>query len=126
MVLSDAQLKTLWIKRYGNNAWAKDCYGCWIYYYDRGRDCKPRRNPDGIIEPCGWEIDHIFPEAKGGSNNEYNLEFVYGGFNAMKADQIQYTLTSPTIFKVKKRPNKLGYGIYNTKTQLFIDWFSTH
>ena len=126
MSLSDEQLKNLWIKRYGNNPWAKDCYGCWIYYFDRGRDCPARKNPDGKLENCGWEIDHILPESRGGTDNVYNLEFVYGPFNALKSDQIQYTLTGQTVFKVLKRPYKPGYGIFNTSTQRFIDWESTH
>ena len=124
MNLSEEEVKRLWIKRYGNNAWVRDCYGCWIYFFDRGRDCKARKNPDGVIEPCGWEIDHIYPESRGGSDSEYNIEFVYGRFNEMKSDKLQYCLTGSTIFKVIKRPYKPGYGIYNTQTNRFIDWVS--
>lgn len=126
MNLSEDTIRDIWIKRYGNNAWAKDCYGAWIYFYDRGRECKPRTNPDGVIEPCGWEIDHIYPESKGGTNNEYNLEFAYGYFNSLKADQLRYKLTGNTIFSIRKRPYKNGYGIYNESKQKFVDWISTH
>ena len=126
MNISEETLKQLWIKRYGNNAWVKDCYGCWIYYFDHGRDCKARKNPDGVVEPCGWEIDHILPEARGGTDSEFNLEFVYGPFNAMKGDQTQYKLTGPSLFKIVKRPCKQGYGIYNATTGTFIDWISKH
>ena len=126
MSLTDNQLKALWIKRNGNKAWAKDCYGAWIYFYDRGRDCSPRVNPDGVKEPCGWEIDHIYPEAKGGRDDESNLEIVYGGFNGMKSDELNYKLTGDTVFKVMKRYYKGGYGIYDTKRQKFIDWVSNH
>lgn len=124
MNLTDNEIKRLWIKRYGDHAWAKDCYGCWIYFFDRGRDSPARKNPDGVVEPCGWEIDHIYPEAKGGTDSEYNLEFVYGKFNEMKSDRLQYFLTGSTLYKVMKRTTKPGYGIYDTKKYCFIDWVS--
>lgn len=126
MNLSEENIRNLWIKRYGNNAWIKDCYGAWIYFYDRGRDCKPRMNPDGIVEPCGWEIDHIFPESRGGTSSETNLEFVYGYFNSLKGDLLTYKLTGDTIYSIEKRPYKTGYGIYNKTTRSFVDWISLH
>lgn len=126
MAIDENMLKKLWIKRNGNSPWARDCYGVWIYYYDHGRDCKKRTTPDGRLEDCGWEIDHIFPEAKGGSDNEANLEFVYHVYNEAKSDKMVYELPNGKIYEVRKRPYKSGYGIYSRTSGRFIDWESKH
>ena len=124
MGIDENLLKRLWIKRYGNNPWARDCYGYWIYFYDHGRDCRKRTTPDGRLEDCGWEIDHILPEARGGSDYESNLEFVYHVCNEKKSDKTVYELANGKIYEVKSRPYKPGYGIYSRTLGRFIDWTS--
>lgn len=126
MSIDENSLKNLWISRYGNNAWARDCYGYWIYYYDHGRDCQKRITPDGRLEDCGWEIDHIFPESKGGTDSESNLEFVYHSCNETKTDKLVYELFNGKKYEVRRRNNKSGYGIYCITDNRFIDWISNH
>ena len=126
MSIDENLLKRLWVKRYGNTQWAKDCYGYWINFYDHGRDCRKRATPDGRLEDCGWEIDHILPESRGGSDNEYNLEFVYHVCNEKKSDKTVYELANGRIFEVRSRYYKPGYGIYNRFSGKFVDWESNH
>ena len=124
MSIDENLLRRLWIKRYGNNPWAKDCYGYWINYNDHGRDCRKRYTPDGRLEDCGWEIDHILPESRGGSDYEFNLEFVYHVCNEKKSDKTVYELANDRIYEVRSRPYKPGYGIYSRSLGRFIDWTS--
>lgn len=126
MTINSEKLETLWLKRYGNNAWAKDCYGYWINFFDHGQNCRPRRTPDGRIEDCGWEIDHIMPESRGGSDQPTNLEFVFHECNATKSDKLRYELANGKVYSVIKRTYKSGYGIFSHTLNRFIDWESTH
>lgn len=124
MGIDENLLKRLWVKRYGNNPWARDCYGYWIYFYDHGRDCRKRTTPDGRLEDCGWEIDHILPESRGGSDYESNLEFVYHVCNEKKSDKTVYELANGKIYEVRSRLYKSGCGIYSRALGKFIDWTS--
>ena len=126
MSIDENLLKRLWIKRYGNNQWAKDCYGYWINFYDHGRDCRKRTTPDGRLEDCGWEIDHILPESRGGTDYESNLEFVYHVCNEKKSDKTVYELANGRVYEVRNRYYKSGYGIFSRTLGRFIDWTSNN
>lgn len=125
MTIDDQNLTALWYKRYGYTKWIRDCYGYWIYLDDHGNNCSKRITPDGRLEDCGWEIDHIYPQSYGGGNDETNLEFTYHCVNEAKSNNLNYSFNGKS-YSVRKRPYKYGYGIVNLSTYMFIDYTSKH
>lgn len=60
----------------GDPKWKKDIYGSWMYYpYYGDRGSK-----------YGWEIDHITPKSRGGSDELENLQPLQWENNARKGD----------------------------------------
>lgn len=53
----------VWLHRFGSREWATDCDGRPIKRSDYGKDSSQ----------YGWEMDHIVPQASGGSDNSNNL-----------------------------------------------------
>lgn len=79
---ADEKLKTsVWkkgkpIQGYDISLWCRDCYGATINYSDHG----------DINSKYGWEIDHIVPKAKGGSDDLINLQPLQWENNRKKGD----------------------------------------
>jgi 5-methylcytosine-specific restriction endonuclease McrA len=77
----EATKRAVWNKgtvvaNYDPDTWRTDKCGAWMYYPAHGdRDAK-----------YGWEIDHIFPKALGGSDYLSNLQPLHWANNAAKGD----------------------------------------
>lgn len=64
------------VEGYDPNSFRKDCCGAWIV-----------RNAYGNINsPFGWEIDHVYPESKGGGEDAINLRAMQWENNRSKGD----------------------------------------
>ena len=60
---------------YDPNIWRKDFAGAWI-----------RRDHYGVESKYGWEIDHLKPSSKGGSDEISNLNPLHWCNNRKKSD----------------------------------------
>ncbi len=50
---------------------------------------KIRRASQGKLTDLGWEVDHIKPKAKGGSNDLSNLQALQWKANRKKSDEVK-------------------------------------
>ncbi len=81
--MDQATINAVWAKgnideRYHPNEYRYDVHGKWMRYVDYGN-----RNSD-----FGWEIDHMFPLSKGGSNHISNLQPLNYLSNVRKSDSL--------------------------------------
>jgi HNH endonuclease len=76
----DALKRSVWNKGtvilgYDPNVWRRDICGHAIKYTDHGAE-----------GDYGWEIDHIYPKAKGGTDDLANLQPLWWSNNRSKGD----------------------------------------
>lgn len=69
--------------------WALDAYGNLIHYKDYGKRTL-----------FGWEIDHIFPASKGGSDHPDNLRPLYWAANRRKSNRLPISGNPLDILRV--------------------------
>ena len=79
----DAELSEIWrkasaVEGYDPSKYRKDAAGAWIKYSEYGNR--------GSKTNFGWEVDHIVPKSKGGSDNMSNLRPLQWANNAAKGD----------------------------------------
>jgi len=82
---SEVEIQQVWEKGqtiFGKDSryWRKDTCGATIYRFDYGK----------TESSFGWEIDHIKPVAKGGSDYEWNLQPLQWQNNRSKGDNYPY------------------------------------
>jgi HNH endonuclease len=63
---------------YDSNVHRKDSYGWWIAWIEYGKQSE-----------YGWEIDHIVPLSRGGSDAEINLQALHWKSNRSKSDKFR-------------------------------------
>jgi hypothetical protein len=88
---SDAQKQTAWNKAKivendndKGKVWRKDLADAWIKFTDYGDQ----------ESDYGWEVDHAFPESKGGGTEDYNIQAMNWKNNKTKADDFPKFKTS--------------------------------
>ena len=84
---SDEVVQKVWskgktVEGYDKNQYRKDCCGAWM-----------QRDLYGTTNQYGWEIDHVYPSSKGGTDDLVNLRPMHWENNRSKGDD--YLVTPP-------------------------------
>lgn len=116
----------LWDIIYGEKDLAQDCFGTYIYREDFN-DYTTKRlwKEDQNHYYFGWNIDHILPTSKGGTDDNNNLEIMHFKNNQMKSDKIVFHINEKTyeVYRCKLSVDGYkGYGIIDKSTGNRIDW----
>ena len=123
----------LWSDIYGNNLWAQDCFGTWMYRDDYGDYNKTRNNRPGGTGNAyhyGWDVDHIKPKKEFEDEKQAtffnNLEPLHRSNNLAKGDGMNFVINGINYQVVKcsicGHNQRRGYGIKNMKTGERVDW----
>ena len=80
---SEPQKQAAWAKAqivvgHDPSAIRKDVCGAWIKWVDYGN----------TASQYGWEVDHIYPESRGGTDHPDNLQALHWQNNRAKGDSI--------------------------------------
>lgn len=102
-MFSEETIEMVWrsatiVSNYDPNLFRKDCCGAWIIRNAYG-------NTDSIY---GWEIDHVYPQSMGGTDNPINLRAMQWENNRSKGDDYPYYTAS-----VQSEENR---NIHNSKS----------
>ncbi len=71
---------------YNSANYRKDRYGAWIKWGDYGN----------TSSKWGWEVDHIYPVSRGGTDNPDNLQALHWKNNRAKGDSIGHIVPAVT------------------------------
>ena len=85
MAFSKQQIQDTWnralsVEGYDPTRFRKDACGAWIQWSDYGNH----------NSQYGWDIDHVFPKALGGGDDEMNLRAMQWQNNLAKSDDFPY------------------------------------
>lgn len=77
---SEEKIQKVWekgqiVENFDSSKYRKDCCGAWM-----------QRDKYGTEELYGWEIDHVYPVSKGGTDDLINLRPMQWENNRSKAD----------------------------------------
>lgn len=100
---NDTTILAIWnkadtVKGYDSSKFRKDIRGAWIEFKSYGKETT-----------LGWEIDHILPSAKGGTENQINLRPMHWKNNRAKADDFptyKSVITSDGDKNIEKEESK--------------------
>lgn len=110
----------LWEKRNGTAKTITDFTGRYIYKDDyNDRETLRVWEKDGKKYNFGWNIHHIQPLAKGGSNDEQNLEIVCMTTNDEAEDKTTFKANGVN-YQVKKIKGSKYHGIYILETGVCV------
>ena len=99
----------LWFQHYGHADYAEDFDGGLMYRDAYGkRDFCIREKGEKIY--CGWNIHHILPVDRGGTNAESNLICTNIITNDTAGDRITYWIDG-ALYQVKRIPGTGQYEI---------------
>lgn len=81
-MVSAKQVQRVWekaqkIRGKDSNLYRKDPYNNTIYFHSYGKD-----------SPMGWEVDHIKPRSRGGSDATVNLQCLKTSINRAKSNTL--------------------------------------
>ncbi len=117
MAFTDNKIQSVWEKatkvdNYDENLYRKDLAGAWI-----------KRDQYGQENSFGWEIDHVYPESKGGTDDLLNLRPMQWENNRTKHDDFPSYKTSITSEGNKNVSKQKSYTInYNLLAQLKVKY----
>ncbi len=120
----------LWRERYGNNDWAQDFTGTWMYIHDYNNRNSNRVSNDGHRYNYGWNIHHIMPESKATCSpkmkrkisSKSNLEIVHI-FTNDEAENKTTFIIDGTEYQVRSLKDGTGnYGIFDTSIDRRVDF----
>lgn len=123
----------LWKDIFGNELWAQDCFGTWMYRDDYGDHEKTRNDrPEGTGKyySYGWDIDHIRPQSDFAKddNSDFlnNFEPMQYINNARKSDNLTFEINGVRYqvitCSICNSHGKKGYGIKRMSDGRRVDW----
>jgi hypothetical protein len=101
--------KGIIVKGYDEALFRKDCCGAWIV-----------KNEYGKQSPFGWEIDHVYPQVKGGDDNIINLRPMHWENNRSKSDDYPH-YDSAICAKEDTNIKKVGHFVVNDELKTTLD-----
>lgn len=121
--------KQLWNDVFGNEEWAKDCFGVWMHRDAWSNEAVVLLKPGNTERyDYSWNVDHIRPKSDFENPNEAdffnNYEPMHRQNNSEKADNYPHFEIDGNKYKVFKQNGYYGYGIIDVSTNKKIDWKS--
>ena len=105
---SDDKIKTVWqnattVEDTDPNKYRQDVCGAWMAWDNYGKQ-----------SPLGWEIDHILPVAKGGTDHTDNLRALQWENNKSKADDFPTYKSAVTAEDLKNVSSVKQFTVHET------------
>lgn len=97
--------KGIVVDGYDETLFRKDCCGAWIV-----------KNEYGKNSAFGWEVDHVYPQIKGGSNDLVNLRPMHWENNRSKSDDYP-NYDSAICAEDNRNVKKVGHFFVNEELQ---------
>lgn len=118
---SEQDRLTIWkkaqtVEGYNPALFRKDCCGAWMAYVKYG----------DTTNPYGWEIDHVYPQSKGGDNRLENMRAMnwrnnrskgndYPSYNSAVVASDNKNIQKEEVFTVNKELQATLRNIYDKR-----------